>query len=68
MAVLATKLDSYHEDVRAVCKRMEDQDGRLRAVETEQVRLRERQGILTGINTAISAGFAVVAGLFGASK
>ena len=65
LAILGEKVDALREDLRAYCARQEKIDGRLRGVELEQERQKERLAVWTGIQTAISAALAGVAAWLG---
>jgi hypothetical protein len=67
-AILATKIDAMHEDVRGVCLRLDAHDARIRALEQEQRAIKERVGLFAGLQVGVSAVFASIAGFIGTQK
>lgn len=67
-AILGTKLDALHEDVKHLCAQCETRDVRLRAVEQEQAKQSERMGIFGIINAGWSVFVAAIAGYIGSQN
>ena len=61
-AILATKLDAVHEDVKGICTRLDAHDERIRTLEQEQA----KQGERISTFARVQAGFSVLSSAIGA--
>jgi len=68
IAVLGQKIDAVRDDLREYARRQEEHDRRLRAVEQEQARVRERIGLVAGVQAFVSLILSALAAWLGVQK
>lgn len=64
-AVLAMKLDTIIDRIDGVCDRQDKHLERLRYVESEQTKIKERLGLFAGLQLFISLVLSAIAGVLG---